>query len=448
MNNEEKKIIGYDGQTGNPIYENVPVQIQNNNGIESLETPVDNEMVNENKKIIGYDGQTGNPIYENSVVQTQSVPSTPPKKKNNAIIIIIIALVIFIIIIPILIVFFVFGLIGNIDSNTINNSNIIETSNKESTYYGESFEIKYKYPWKESTATQNGEEIKALSYNNGQIRFAPIACTSLSSTTSSDFSTEAGKKSLYNDIYNLWAKSGKLTKITDNFVILKDDIYYMAVEYSDSNSLEGIVYFLVYEKNNAAISFTTLVKGDKKEANKIILELLKNININTKYDNELAESLDSLSNWNRFSSKRTGLLGNKKNIEGGWRHLEEDDNYWIFKNGEFYYYQSEKVLTDNYWYGTYRVYTGKEGFSKVGLEESKIDSLVARNKDITEKDIYTLIFTPKKIISGGEDKSSTNLGTEDWHYVWILVDHGKEGIEGQVVNVKNANTSYFVKVKD
>ena len=34
------------------------------------------------------------------------------------------------------------------------------------------------------------------------------------------------------------------------------------------------------------------------------------------------------------------------------------------------------------------------------------------------------------------------------YYVWIIVDHGKEGIEGQVLNVSNSSTSYYVKIKD
>ena len=73
---------------------------------------------------------------------------------------------------------------------------------------------------------------------------------------------------------------------------------------------------------------------------------------------------------------------------------------------------------------------------------------MAKDKKMKETDFYTTIFTPKKIMSNGEDKSSTNIAGEDWHMVWILVDHGSEGIEAQQLNVKTADTSFFVKVKD
>ena len=160
--------------------------------------------------------------------------------------------------------------------------------------------------------------------------------------------------------------------------------------------------------------------------------------------------LDSMSNWNRYESLRSGNIGKVLNINGGWRILDDSEEYWEFKNGEFWWYKSVDDLNDNYWYGTTNILTGKEGFKVAGLEESKVDNIISRSGGvITQNDIYTIVLTPTKIISGGIDKSSTNIpdGTK-WTYVWILVNHDKEGIEAQVFNSSNSDTSYYVKLND
>jgi hypothetical protein len=160
--------------------------------------------------------------------------------------------------------------------------------------------------------------------------------------------------------------------------------------------------------------------------------------------------MDSMSNWNRYSSLRTGNLGKKANITGGWRILGDSESYWELKNNSFYWYKSVNDLNDNYWYGTTKVLSGKNGFKAVGLEQSKIDDIISRSKgNITANDIYTIVCTPTKIISDGVDKSATNIpANSKWNYVWIIVDHGKEGIEAQVLNVNTGDTTYYVKIKD
>ena len=275
----------------------------------------------------------------------------------------------------------------------------------------------------------------------------PIGSSDLSKTATTSFSTATGKFKLYNDFREYWGRTDNISNGTGTFFTLTDDIYYASMDYT-RNDTHGKMYIIVSEKNNAVLSFSTAITIDKTDADKITLELLKNINISKLYDDELSGILDTMSNWNTYQSARSGDLGTKKTIEGGWRILANSEEYWTFKDGEFYYYKSVNDLNDNYYQGTYKVYTGKTGASKVGIEESRIESIVTKNKGIKESDIYTLILTPKKIISGGVDKSETNLGKEDWNFVWILVDHGKEGIEGQQMNVKTGDTGYFVKIKD
>ena len=393
-------------------------------------------MNNEERKIVGYDPNTGKPIYEEQ------------KKKSHVglIIGIVVGVIVFLIICAI-VVFLVFGaiLVGNSSNKTNTKPTITE---QEKIYYGESFEIKYSYPWSESTGTlTNGEKQKYLNYNNGEIVLFPLGTSDLDETATTDFSTSTGKFKLYNDFREYWGKTDNISNGTGTFFTLVDGIYYASMDYTKGDR-HGKLYLIASEENNALISFTTQISIDKNKADEEVLKLFKKINISTIYDDELAGYLDTMSNWNTYQSARSGNLGSKKTIEGGWRILANSEEYWTFKNGEFYYYKSVNDLNDNYYQGTYKIYTGKTGASKIGIDPSKIDSIVAKNKGIKETDIYALILTPKKIISGGVDKSSTNLGSEDWHYEWILVDHGKEGIEGQILNVKTADTSYYVKIKD
>ena len=144
----------------------------------------------------------------------------------------------------------------------------------------------------------------------------------------------------------------------------------------------------------------------------------------------------------------TGNVAEEK-INGGWKNIETD-NYWVFKKNEFWWYKSSDDLSDNYWYGTVDVLKGKSGLEFAGLSGSKVDSIINQSDGkVTESDIYTLVLTPKKIISGGVDKSDVNIpdGTT-WTYIWIVVDNEEDGIYGQVLNMQSYETSYYEKKLD
>ena len=393
----------------------------------------------EEKSVISYDPETGERLYTPQKIEE-------PKKKSNVglIIGIIVGVVVFLTICGV-VVFFLFGaMLYGSNKNITTKTTIVE----EKTFYGESYEIPYKYPWTEATGKlTNGEEEKYLSYNNGQIVLLPLGSSDLSKTATTDFSTSTGKFKLYNDFREYWGRTDNISNGTGTFYTLIDGVYYASMDYTRGKA-SGKLYLIASESNNILLSFSTQVSIDKTTADEEVLKLFKNMNLNTIYDDELSGYLDTMSNWNTYKSARSGDLGTKKTIEGGWRVLSNGESYWTFKKGEFYWYKSVNDLNNNYWYGTYKVYTGKTGAAKVGIESSRIDSIVSKNKGIKETDIYTMIFTPKKVIVDGVDKSDTNITGEDWHFIWILVDHGKEGIEGQQLNVKTAETGYFVKIKD
>lgn len=340
----------------------------------------------------------------------------------------------------------------------------------DNVFYGDGYQLTYDNDWVSGTVSEK----KALSYSDADNSyFLPIGKSALSEF-SCDFENTTCQTKLYNEFYNMWGKSLNqnslyLYKDSYSFNLLKDDIYYGTYNYGKSSTdLRGKYYLLVSKEKNVVLSFMTNSNADDvDDISEEVLELFRTIEIekntstnnsnsnsnsdeNVIYDDELYEMLDSMSNWNRYSSLRTGNLGKVSYITGGWRILSDSETYWEFKNGEFYWYKSVNDLNDNYWYGTTKILTGKEGLKSVGLDESKVDNIVSRsNGSVTANDIYAIICTPTKIISNGEDKSATNIpANSKWNYVWIVVDHGTEGIEAQVVNVDTAETTYYVKIKD
>ena len=328
------------------------------------------------------------------------------------------------------------GISGNLSNNTI---------------YYDGYSLEYPSTWtKDSITTQSGETKEVIYYGNKEAYLYSLGISALSSFEnqySIDFETESGKKKLYDEFYKYWDEDSSTSLFggSDGFSVLKDDIYYASMNYGKSSTdLTGKLYLVVSKKYNIIISLMSNVPKNFNSNSSKVLDIIKTININKNYDEELYDALSSMTAWNKYSNKRQGLLGTNKDINGSWRVLGESDANYVFKDGEYWWYKSLYDVNDNYWYGTTKIYKGKEGFSKVGLSEDRIDYIKANSSgNVSEDDIYTIIFTPSKIISDGEDKSSTNITGEDWHMVWIIVDHGSEGLEAQILNVKTSE-----KVKD
>ncbi|MBR2744538.1 MAG: hypothetical protein IKE01_04510 [Clostridia bacterium] len=330
----------------------------------------------------------------------------------------------------------------------------INRENQINTFYGEGYDLKYNSEWEkyEALSTDN-KKTDALTYKR-ELYLVPMGVSSLSEFEKSlniDFSNYSGQKKLYDEFSNNWNKGSYIVSGGSySFRNLKDDISYAYMNYKDSsNNRTGNLYLIVSKSNNIVISLMSDTTNSSSKDDSKIMDILRTINITKKYDNEMASYLDAMSNWNRYSSSRQGASGMRKDINGEWKVLSSSDSYWVFKNNEFWWYKSQKDLNDNYWYGKTRIMTGKEGIKAVGLSEDNYNRMIANNSGkVSENNIYTIIFTPSKIISDGTDKSSTNITGEDWHMVWILVDHGSDGLEAQVLNVKNQETSYYVKYKD
>ena len=362
------------------------------------------------------------------------------------------------------------GIILNISSMVIAiivliiGSFTLNLSDKTSTYYGSGYELKYDKNWI-ITELSSGQE--ALRYKRQNSYLIPIGKSTLTQYTNNlncDFDESSCKERLYDKFYDYWStnmpsNSLYLYKETNLFMPLKDDVYYATYDYGTSkDNITGKNYLIVSKEKDIILSFMSNAEAKNvKMLDKKIIKLFEQININDNSnvnvieDDELGGVLDSMSNWNRYSELRSGSLAKKANINGGWRILGDSEQYWEFKDGKFWWYKSVNDLNDNYWYGTTKIVTGLEGLKLVGLGEDNLKNVLSNaNGKISQNDVYAVICTPTKIISDGEDKSSTNIPNDTkWKYVWIVIDHGSEGIEGQVLDMTSGyETSYFVKLKD
>ena len=164
----------------------------------------------------------------------------------------------------------------------------------------------------------------------------------------------------------------------------------------------------------------------------------------------ISSALDSMNAWNSCADIRDANKdGQYLDIIGEWLLLSNaSDECYVFNAwGEYWYYKSYEDRSDNYWYGKYDLLKGKDGIDAFGLNSSSVGA----NSDVPEDNYYAVTLYPEQIISGGVDKSDTNIpeGME-LKYVWVVIDHGDEGIEGQLLDLNGAtyDTYEYVKAAD
>lgn len=339
--------------------------------------------------------------------------------------------------------------------------------NNHSYYITDNFSILYEDSWTEVTVDTNNME--GLMYGEDELYFLNVGVRSLKDVENKlacNYEDTACQKKLYDSLYNYWNNDQEINKLLsgdEKFNELKYDADYTTISYGESeNDVKGKLYLVVSEDKNIVICFISKSDNYKGEYDDLIKDLLDSLviynydkddyvtNDDKDDDSDIGDALNDLANWNRYKDLRSGNISHNKAISGGWRILSDSETYWVFKNNEFWWYKSVNDLDDNYWYGTTEIVTGKEGLKKAGLSEDKVDQIISQsNGNITANDIYTIICTPTKIISDGVDKSSTNIPVDyKWTYVWIVVDHGTEGVEAQVLNMSTYDTSYYVKLND
>lgn len=318
----------------------------------------------------------------------------------------------------------------------------------------------YKDEWKQVTLEGTGSKDDRQALKLSNVDYDAYLMKIGVSAYDEAFDCDITKYSCYSEFIDIWTefiekelsnKDLRMYGYVYSLKSLNNNTYYMAYDYGKSLSdLKGKYYVVVSTENNAILSFMSNVDDNEevKDFDSKVLELFKKMVIEKQASNTTKKVANSLTNWERYKSVRSGDLGSIKSIVGSWKILNDSKEYFEFNANDFYYYKDYTDLSDNYYYGTYEVYTGKTGTAKVGVSDDKVDSLITNsNGKITENDIKTIIFKPTKLIASGEDKSS-NIKNNEIKYIWIFVDHGSEGIEGQVLNISEGNTLYFVKSSD
>ncbi len=144
-----------------------------------------------------------------------------------------------------------------------------------------------------------------------------------------------------------------------------------------------------------------------------------------------------------FIDKNTSsIVETTDDLKGNWKATDGSD-YYVITGSKFYWYKSYYDLTDNYWYGDIKYYHGEDEFKKIGFSEESLEKLKTYESTSANLDnSYLVVFTPKQIISGGVDKTSTNLieGTT-WKYIWLINDN-----KAFVYNSENSDFGYYEKV--
>lgn len=180
-------------------------------------------------------------------------------------------------------------------------------------------------------------------------------------------------------------------------------------------------------------------------------EVIKNLD----GDNPIQEYLEGsnlqsfmniMNDWNKYSNLRKGDLGKKVEITGEYRILSEKEDYVVIKNGEYYKYSSVNNKEDNYEYGSVTISNGIDGLEKVGIDSEEIDQIFNMNiGNISVDNVYITTYTPEeKVVNGIDVVDTVDERTE----VWVLVDHGREGIQAINIDIENQEFSSYVKVKD
>ena len=430
------------GQNNNDFYSPQPQVDGLNNQWQQPVQSVNQPMQSTQQTM--YQQPVQQPVYQQPMQQPMGqVPPSYQQPKgdgNKVVLIAFLAILVFV------------GIIGIVFGKIFKKSDKVDEVTTL-VYEGAGYSFKYKSDWEKND--------KGLVNSSGNTLFAPIGISAFDAGFSCDFDDKSCKDKVYSDFYDMWNEeliknSLVLIKNNTSFEVLVDDINIAYYDYGkDEKNLRGRYYLIVSKDKNVLISFISNTNKSIESVDDEIREMLKTLDISKKEltnaakEREIAETLDTMSNWNVYSSKRNNSnISRVKGIEGGWRLLSDSDTYWTFNNGEFYWYKDYKNLNDNYWYGTYTYLTGKEGLKSVGIDESKLDTIIKQsNGRITADDVYALVLTPQKIISDGQDKTSTNLQSGTlWKLVWIIVDHGNDGIEAQVLNVNSADTNYYFKV--
>lgn len=131
-----------------------------------------------------------------------------------------------------------------------------------------------------------------------------------------------------------------------------------------------------------------------------------------------------------------------KNVDGYWV-TTANECYRFSSTGTFYWYQSYNNLTDNYYKGDYEIINSFDAIEELELDYSDVLEVISKsNGTITYDDFYCIKAYPTYLISGGIDKSNTNLQNNPcFTYLFLKVSD----TSAQMINYQTLSTLYLTK---
>ena len=241
--------------------------------------------INDNDYVCSYCRQPQQPM-QGGYNNPYNTPYNNPNKNNKKGI--VIAIICSILLIALLII--VLLLINNKkENNEESGNNFYNTNtiidNSTHTYGNDIYQITYDRSWSEKYLRVGNESVKSLVYKDNKLGLYPIGESNLNETASVPFSTNAGKKQLYDDFYEYWSESdGDIQSGSDGFTKIGDDLYYAYVNFGNSqNDILGQSFIIVSELNNLVLTFQAQCSSNYSQYGELAANLIKTIKIKQLY---------------------------------------------------------------------------------------------------------------------------------------------------------------------
>ena len=245
--------------------------------------------LNDNDYACSYCGQPQQtmPNGYSNINRPYNMPYNNPNNSNNkkGIIIAIICSVLIIILLVVVLLL----LNNKSENNEENGENFYNTNtiidNSTYTYGNDIYQMTYDRSWSEQYLRVGNESVKSLVYKDNKLGLYPIGESNLDETASVSFSTEAGKKQLYDDFYEYWSESdGDIQSGSNGFTKIGDDLYYAYVNYGNSKTdILGQSFIIVSEINNIVLTFQSQCSSNYSQYGDIAANIVKSIKIKQMY---------------------------------------------------------------------------------------------------------------------------------------------------------------------
>lgn len=144
---------------------------------------------------------------------------------------------------------------------------------------------------------------------------------------------------------------------------------------------------------------------------------------NTSYDRS-DDTIDNNSLDNTNTESETDLKNNNyDNLYGNW--LTSGGTYFVFnEDNTFYWYKEKNNLNDNYYKGDMEILNASEALDDLKISYTQmLETIIMSEGQVSIYNVFSLKLTPTYLISGGIDKTSTNIGQGAYFkLLFVIID--------------------------